>query len=246
MFCGNCGNKLDDNAKFCGNCGEKFINTNNNSNNNKKKEIPKWAIVLIVFIIVCVVIASGAEEKKTSDNNKYEQNKKNKVTVVDFSTMTEVEIDTWCENNKINCKISRDYSDEVEKDKFINQSVEINKEIYEGDKIIINYSLGKKPTSEQKNALKQAESYSEALHMSKQAIYDQLTSQYGGKFEKADAQYAIDNISADWNANALESAKSYRDSLNMSRGAIYDQLISQYGGKFTKSEAQYAIDHLDD
>lgn len=99
---------------------------------------------------------------------------------------------------------------------------------------------------EYQNALRQAESYSKYLHMSKQGIYDQLTSEYGGQFEADAAQYAIDNIEADWKANALEQAKSYQKNLGMSKNAIYDQLISEYGGQFTEEEAQYAIDHLED
>ena len=81
--------------------------------------------------------------------------------------------------------------------------------------------------------------------MSKAAIYDQLVSEYGEKFTKDQAQYAIDNITADWKANALEKAKTYRDMMSMSKDAIYDQLVSEYGEKFTKAQAQYAIDNLD-
>lgn len=81
--------------------------------------------------------------------------------------------------------------------------------------------------------------------MSKAAIYDQLVSEYGGQFEADAAQYAIDNIEADWNANALASAKSYQETLHMSKADIYDQLISEYGGQFTEEEAQYAIDNLE-
>ena len=95
------------------------------------------------------------------------------------------------------------------------------------------------------NALKQAESYSKTMHMSKQAIFDQLTSEYGGKFAADAAQYAVDNIKADFKKNALESAKSYQKTLNLSKNAIYDQLISEYGGKFTPEEAQYAVDNLE-
>ena len=83
------------------------------------------------------------------------------------------------------------------------------------------------------------------MHLSKQGIYDQLTSEYGGKFPAEAAQYAIDNVEADWNKNALEQAKSYRETMAMSNDAIYDQLISEYGGKFTEEEAQYAVDNLD-
>ena len=65
-------------------------------------------------------------------------------------------------------------------------------------------------------------------------------------FTAAEAQYAIDNIKADWNANALATAKNYQETMSMSKSAIYKQLISEYGEEFTKDEAQYAIDHLDD
>jgi hypothetical protein len=98
---------------------------------------------------------------------------------------------------------------------------------------------------EYKAALKKAELYAETMSMSKAAIYDQLTSEYGENFPKEAAQYAIDNIIFDWKENALKKAKLYAESMNMSNSAIYEQLISEYGEKFTKEEAQYAIDHLE-
>ena len=88
--------------------------------------------------------------------------------------------------------------------------------------------------------------YSSMMYMSKQGIYDQLISEYGDQFEISEAQYAMDNIQADWNQNALESAKSYRENMDMSDSEIYNQLVSEYGEKFEPSEAQYAIDHLND
>lgn len=94
------------------------------------------------------------------------------------------------------------------------------------------------------NALDQAQRYSELMHMSKQGIYDQLISEYGGQFSAEAAQYAIDNVSADWNANALAKAQSYSDTMYMSKQGIYDQLTSEYGEQFTAEEAQYAVDNL--
>lgn len=44
--------------------------------------------------------------------------------------------------------------------------------------------------------------------MSKAGIYEQLTSEYGEKFSAEAAQYAIDNMEADWNANALKKLKT--------------------------------------
>ena len=49
-----------------------------------------------------------------------------------------------------------------------------------------------KVPTEYRNALKKAETYSEMMHMSKKGIYDQLTSEYGEKFDADAAQYAID------------------------------------------------------
>ncbi len=99
--------------------------------------------------------------------------------------------------------------------------------------------------TEYKSALKKAKLYSDTMHMSKRGIYDQLTSEYGERFSKEAAQYAVDNVDADWNANALEKAKLYQDSMSMSPAAIRDQLTSEYGEQFTAEEAAYAVAHLE-
>ncbi|MBO0450789.1 Ltp family lipoprotein [Enterococcus sp. MJM16] len=98
--------------------------------------------------------------------------------------------------------------------------------------------------TEYKSALRKAESYSKTMHMSKAGIYDQLSSDYGEQFTPEAAQYAVDNLKADYNANALEKAKSYQDKMAMSPEAIRDQLTSDAGEKFTPEEADYAIQHL--
>lgn len=98
--------------------------------------------------------------------------------------------------------------------------------------------------TEHKSALRKAKTYSDMMHMSKAGIYDQLTSEYGEKFSNEAAQYAIDNVKADWKENALKKAETYQNTMSMSPSAIYDQLISEYGEKFTAEEAQYAIDNL--
>lgn len=109
-------------------------------------------------------------------------------------------------------------------------------------------SASKQPDvpTEYKSALSQATSYANIMHMSKKGVYDQLVSEYGGKFSPAAAQYGIDNVKADWNANALAKAKSYQDTMHMSPAAIHDQLTSDNGEKFTQAEADYAIQHLNE
>lgn len=99
---------------------------------------------------------------------------------------------------------------------------------------------------EEKSALAQATSYANNQYMSQQGVYDQLVSAYGGQFSAEAAQFAIDNVVADWNANALQTAKNYQDQQNLSPAAIHDQLTSQYGEKFTSAQADYAIQHLND
>jgi hypothetical protein len=103
-----------------------------------------------------------------------------------------------------------------------------------------------KVPSEYKSALSKASSYANTMHMSKAKVYDQLVSEYGEKFTPEAAQYAIDNVKADWNANALAKAKDYQKTMNMSPAKIHDQLTSSYGEKFTAAEADYAIEHLND
>lgn len=98
--------------------------------------------------------------------------------------------------------------------------------------------------AEYQSALNKAQTYSDMMHMSKQGLYDQLTSEYGEKFSAEAAQYAIDNVNADWNANALAKAQDYSDTLHMSKQGVYDQLISEYGEKFLPEEAQYAVDNV--
>lgn len=99
--------------------------------------------------------------------------------------------------------------------------------------------------TEYKNALKKAKTYSDIMHMSKAAIFDQLISEYGERFTEEEAQYAVDNLDVDFNENALAKAKIYYESMNMSKDNIYQQLISEYGEKFTPEEALYAVDNLD-
>lgn len=141
------------------------------------------------------------------------------------------------------------YSVEDDKLKVTKDSEKVKEKIAErkNDSAIQNDadSFSGTVTQEYQNALTKGLQYANQLHMSKKAVYDQLTSSYGEGFAADAAQYAIDNMTGvDWNANALEKAKQYYYNMSMSKSAVYDQLTSEYGEQFTTSEAQYAIDHL--
>ncbi len=207
---------------------------------NDKMEKKLKIILTIVFgIFFIIIIAAGSSESvddDTNDSATYDTNKKVTVEVVDFSTMTTAEIDSWCSEKKINCKITNEYSDTVEKGKYISQSVESSKSIYEGEKITIIFSLGKEPTISQKNALKKAQSYLKYTAFSRKGLIDQL--EFEG-FSKEDSIYGVDNVGADWNEQAVKKAKSYLDYSAFSRKGLIEQL--EFEG-FTHSQAVYGVE----
>lgn len=179
----------------------------------------KKPVKIIITVIFALIIVGNIGSKTSDTNSKTSSNS----SVVD---------------NKEKSKEDKEDTQEVQsedQEEQQNQS-EVQEEQDQFEEVSI-------PT-EYKSALIKAKSYSDLMHMSKQGIYDQLTSEYGEKFSAEAAQYAIDNVNVDWNANALEKAKSYQETMAMSPSAIYDQLTSEYGEKFTPEEAQYAIDNL--
>lgn len=95
---------------------------------------------------------------------------------------------------------------------------------------------------EYENALKKAESYLKFSAFSYNGLYDQLTSEFGSGFSAEAAQYAVDNVEADWYAEAVEAAESYLSFSAMSRADLLNQLTSEFGEGFTPEEAQYAVD----
>ncbi|MGN0194587.1 MAG: Ltp family lipoprotein [Pseudoramibacter sp.] len=208
-----------------------------------KKPIYKRWWFWVVLVIVLLIIAGSAGGGGSSSKSPKTSSKK--VAVADFSTMSEADSVQWGKDHNLTVNTKKQYSSTVAEGGFVSQSVKAGRKVYEGSSVTLVYSKGPKPTAEQRNALAKAKTYSDNMYMSKQAIYDQLTSEYGEQFPADAAQYAVDHLQADYNANALKSAKTYQSDMHMSKQAIYDQLTSSYGDKFTASEAQYAVDHLD-
>lgn len=240
--CKACGKEIAKGVKKCPHCGK------DQRNFFMQHKILTGILVLVVIGMIGSLGNNSSSSKSTSTtaSNAAKTETTTKISVVDFSSMDQTAIKSWADTNKVTCKIQEDYSDSVAKGSFVSQSIKSGETIHEGDTIKIVFSLGKKPSTEYTNALKKAETYSNTMHMSKKGIYNQLTSEYGEKFPADAAQYAVDNMQADWNANALKKAKTYQSTMSMSKSAIYDQLVSEYGENFTASEAKYAIDHLGD
>ncbi len=74
--------------------------------------------------------------------------------------------------------------------------------------------------------------------VSKAGLIKQLLSEYGEGFSLADAEWAVAQVDADWNAEAATAAKAYLDYSAFSRDELIDQLV--YGDKFTVAQAVYA------
>jgi Host cell surface-exposed lipoprotein len=96
-------------------------------------------------------------------------------------------------------------------------------------------------TAGQENARRSAESYLEFSAFSRKGLIQQLSSEYGEEFSKADAIYAVNHIDVDWNEQAAKSAKNYLDTSAFSRQALIEQLSSEYGEGFTHAQAVYGV-----
>lgn len=211
-----------------------------------KKQPKKKALCMILagFFVFGYAGCMSESEPIESSPKVSTADKVKKVEKVEVADLSQTDAQAWCDQNGFKFSKEEDFSDSIAQGGFISQSPQAGTQLEKGSTVTVHYSKGKEPTMEDKNALAKAESYSSMMHMSKAAIYDQLTSSYGEGFPAESAQYAVDHLVADYKANALEKAKDYQTSMNMSRSAIYEQLTSSYGEKFTAEEAQYAVDHL--
>ncbi|CAN7563821.1 Ltp family lipoprotein [Terrabacter sp. LjRoot27] len=90
-------------------------------------------------------------------------------------------------------------------------------------------------TVSQEQAVAQAESYLEFSAFSRKGLIKQLQFE---QFSKADATYAVDHITVNWNEQAAKQAKSYLEMTPFSRGGLVSQL--KFEG-FTTAQATYGV-----
>ncbi|UHJ57085.1 Ltp family lipoprotein [Mycolicibacterium fortuitum] len=88
-------------------------------------------------------------------------------------------------------------------------------------------------TVSQRNAVRTAKDYLDYTAFSREGLIKQL--EYDD-FSTADATFAVDHITVDWNVQAAKAAKAYLDYAGFSRGGLIDQL--EYDG-FTPAQAAY-------
>jgi hypothetical protein len=100
---------------------------------------------------------------------------------------------------------------------------------------------GTSETAGQENARRSAENYLDFSAFSRKGLIEQLSSEYGDGFSKADAIYAVNHLDVDWNEQAAKSAKNYLDTSAFSRQGLIEQLSSEYGDGFTHAQAVYGV-----
>lgn len=157
------------------------------------------------------------------------------ITIIDFSTMSRDEAKTWSEENSVKVIFATSYSSTIEDGGFVEQSPAAGTEMKKSGTVKITYSLGKEPTTGEKNAVKEAKSYLDYSAFSRSGLIKQL--EFEG-FSTEEATYAVDHVTVDWNEQAAKKAKSYLSFRAFSRSGLISQL--EFEG-FTAEEAEYGV-----
>ena len=99
-------------------------------------------------------------------------------------------------------------------------------------------------TVSQANAVQVAEKYLSMSAFSRSGLIQQLSSRYGEGYPKADAVYAVDHVSVNWNEQAVRAATQHLAERSFSREGLIHHLEARYGDGFTHAEALYGVNHI--
>jgi hypothetical protein len=100
----------------------------------------------------------------------------------------------------------------------------------------VGVGIALSPMSQQQ-AVRKAEDYLDYTAFSRSGLINQLVSIEG--FSTADATFAVDSLTVDWNEQAAKKAKDYLDYTAFSRSGLINQLVSIEG--FTPAQATYGV-----
>jgi hypothetical protein len=98
-------------------------------------------------------------------------------------------------------------------------------------------------TVSQANAVQAAEKYLAMSAFSRSGLIQQLSSAHGEGYPRADAVYAVDHLSVDWNEQAVRAAKQHLADWPFSRDDLIQRLKARYGDGFTHDQAIYGVSH---
>lgn len=119
--------------------------------NNDKKGLSIAGIVISsIMLLVFISLLSNSDSGTNNASNTTTESKTNSgIKVEDFANKDKTEVESWCDTNGIKCYFNDEYSDTVELNKIISQSVEKDKEISKGSIIRFYYSKGRQKTAEE-------------------------------------------------------------------------------------------------
>ena len=115
----------------------------NHAENEKKPIYKKWWFWIIIIVIGIIIGTSQNNNTVDTSTNNYQKNNSVEVTIVDFSTMSKEEVKAWIDTNKINGKITEEYSNDIENKK--EADIKINK-FYKFAKIVKGRSVLQVPS----------------------------------------------------------------------------------------------------
>ena len=90
-------------------------------------------------------------------------------------------------------------------------------------------------TLSQENAVATAQDYLDYAAFSRNGLIEQLEFE---KYSTADATFAVDYLSPDWNEQAAKAAQEYLDYSSFSRQGLIDQLVFE---GYTQQQATYGV-----
>lgn len=105
--------------------------------------------------------------------------------------------------------------------------------------VICTPAFAQSLTGPQKNAVRSAKQYLDISGFSRGGLIEQLSSDAGEGYAKADATVAVDSLNVDWNKQAERSAQQYLDLMGFSCKGLIEQLSSSAGDRYTKAQATH-------
>lgn len=203
MYCRKCGAPLDDDALFCSKCGQKTLEAkqavvkNVGQTNKKAQRLIGIALCTVLAIVVLGSIGESTSKisgyNSTSVKSSYSSSSKSNYSAYSTPSTTP------------NTGVSQEYQNALTKGLSYAKNLHMSKKgVY--DQLTSSYGEGFSADAAQyaidnmtgvdwnANALAKAQEYYTGMSMSKSAVYDQLTSEYGEQFTASQAQYAIDHL----------------------------------------------------
>lgn len=248
--CQKCGAEVPESFTYCDKCGEKIVlppkpqplfkdnfevgNNNTqveNKSQNKEKKIIKIlagslaAVSVIAIISIAVALTGNKSVQPAVVPTTQHINDYDKTSKIESFTYKEVptEKETMAESKTETKPQSKQESKSESKAEHKSES-----KVEEQDNNL---------STSQKNALRSAKEYLDAMSFSYQGLVEQLEYE---KYSHDDAVYAVDNCGADWNEQAAKSAKSYLSSSAFSESGLIEQLEYE---NFTHDQAVYGVDN---